>query len=359
MRFGVVLPPKIDEWQIFKYAEDLGYDSAWACDSQMLYSDCYATLALAAAGTKRIALGTGVTAAGTRSAPITAHSIASVSKLAPGRTFLGIGTGLTAMRTMGQKPMRVRDFEAYLQTLRGLLNGEEVRYPPGEDGAYTRFMNREDGFIDLEQPIPIYVAANGPRVLRLAGAAGDGLITIAAVRPEDISASLGVVRKGAADAGRELPADYHVASMLNAVVLQPGESVTSERVLSFTGAWVAAVIHALYEIWLVSKDDSAIPPLFQPFWEEYCDYVDAMETPADRRYLQLHDGHALRLADAERRFITEDVVRAVTIIGSPSEVAEQLRAARDAGVEEVAIQSPLATAREVMREFAEQVRPLL
>jgi alkanesulfonate monooxygenase SsuD/methylene tetrahydromethanopterin reductase-like flavin-dependent oxidoreductase (luciferase family) len=84
MRFGVVLAPRIADWELFRYAEELGFDSAWACDSQMLWSDCYATLALAATHTERIALGPGVAAAGTRLAPVTAHSIASVAKLAPG-----------------------------------------------------------------------------------------------------------------------------------------------------------------------------------------------------------------------------------------------------------------------------------
>ena len=92
MKFGVVIAPKIDDSKIFKYAEDLGYDAAWACDSQMSVVRRYATLALAAADTSRIELGPGVAAAGTRLAPVTAHSIASNSKLAPGRTRIAVGT---------------------------------------------------------------------------------------------------------------------------------------------------------------------------------------------------------------------------------------------------------------------------
>ncbi|MEK6438594.1 hypothetical protein [Pseudonocardia sp. T1-2H] len=84
-----------------------------------------------------------------------------------------------------------------------------------------------------------------------------------------------------------------------------------------------------------------------------------METPEDRRYLELHDGHATWLPAAERRFLTEDAVRAVTIVGTVDEVVEQIREAEQAGVTELALQSPLATARDVMREFAERVRPAL
>ncbi|TML12945.1 MAG: LLM class flavin-dependent oxidoreductase, partial [Actinobacteria bacterium] len=110
VQFGIFVATKIDDWQLIQYAEELGYDRAWIPDSQMIWSDCYATLALAAHNTKRIQLGTGVAIPGTRVAPVTAHSIASIARLAPGRVFLGIGTGHTAMRVMGMDPMKIREF---------------------------------------------------------------------------------------------------------------------------------------------------------------------------------------------------------------------------------------------------------
>ena len=91
MQFGVCVATKIDDWQLIQYAEERGYDRAWVPDSQMIWSDCYATLALAAQHTSRIQIGTGVAIPGTRIAPVTAHSIASINRLAPGRVFLGIG----------------------------------------------------------------------------------------------------------------------------------------------------------------------------------------------------------------------------------------------------------------------------
>ena len=44
MQFGICVATKIDDWQMIKYAEELGYDRAWIPDSQMIWSDCYATL---------------------------------------------------------------------------------------------------------------------------------------------------------------------------------------------------------------------------------------------------------------------------------------------------------------------------
>ena len=105
MQFSIFVQTNIEEWKLAKEAEDLGYDACWFPDSQMIWSDCYATMAVAAQNTSRIRLGTGVSIPGTRIAPVTAHSIATVNQLAPGRVFLGLGTGHTAMRVMGQKPM--------------------------------------------------------------------------------------------------------------------------------------------------------------------------------------------------------------------------------------------------------------
>ena len=101
MDFGICVAAKIDDVGYITHAENLGYSHAWVADSQMIWSDCYAVLALAAQQTRTINIGTGVSVAGTRIAPVTAHSIATINRLAPSRTFLGIGTGNTAMRIMG------------------------------------------------------------------------------------------------------------------------------------------------------------------------------------------------------------------------------------------------------------------
>src|SRR5262249_36253994 len=113
MEFGVQCGAKIDEVESIVLGDQLGYTSAWIGDSQLVWSDCYATLALAAVRTSGIRLGTGVAAAGTRIAPVTAHSIATINQLAPGRTFLGLGAGSTSKHTMGQLPMRLGGVARY------------------------------------------------------------------------------------------------------------------------------------------------------------------------------------------------------------------------------------------------------
>jgi alkanesulfonate monooxygenase SsuD/methylene tetrahydromethanopterin reductase-like flavin-dependent oxidoreductase (luciferase family) len=135
----ITVDTHVSKWDCIKKAEDLGYDRAWVPDSQMIWSDCYATLALAAVNTKRIHIGTGVAIPGTRIAPVTAHSIASINQLAPGRVFLGIGTGHTAMRVMGQNPMPARQFREYTRVVRSLLDGKAVDYTYGGSTREIQF----------------------------------------------------------------------------------------------------------------------------------------------------------------------------------------------------------------------------
>src|SRR4029077_10371017 len=160
MKFGAMVVPGASDWQLFHDLEEMGFDSAWSPDSQMIYSDTYAVLALAAAHTSRIRLGTGVAIAPTRLAPVTAHSIATINQLAPGRTFLAIGTGHTAMRVMGKDPMKASAFREYLRGVRALLHGEELHSTLDGKTHDTRSPPPNEGFITGPEPVPIYVAAD-------------------------------------------------------------------------------------------------------------------------------------------------------------------------------------------------------
>ena len=91
MKYSLTVSTRITDWKFIKELEDLGYDAAWVPDSQMIWSDCYATLALAAANTSRIRIGTGVAIPGTRIAPTNAAAISSINAIAPGRVFWGVG----------------------------------------------------------------------------------------------------------------------------------------------------------------------------------------------------------------------------------------------------------------------------
>jgi alkanesulfonate monooxygenase SsuD/methylene tetrahydromethanopterin reductase-like flavin-dependent oxidoreductase (luciferase family) len=222
-----MIQPRIDDPGLPCEIERLGFDSLWVPDSHMISSDCYAVLTLAAVNTSRIRLGTGVSIASTRIAPVTAHSIATINRLAPGRVFLGLGTGHTAMRTMGFDPVPPSEFREYLRVVRGLLRDGEVEFKWRGRSQHIQFLHRQLGLIDIDHPIPIYVAANGPRALRAAGEFGDGRVSADNEPKEGLEQSLAAVRAGAAAAGRALPADFHTATLAFTCVLRPGETLES------------------------------------------------------------------------------------------------------------------------------------
>jgi alkanesulfonate monooxygenase SsuD/methylene tetrahydromethanopterin reductase-like flavin-dependent oxidoreductase (luciferase family) len=322
----------------------------------MIWSDCYAVLALAAAHTSTLRLGTGVAIAGTRSAPVTAHSIASINRLAPGRVFLGIGTGHTAMRVMGFDPVKPREFREYLRVVRGLLRGEEVEYTHGGETREIQFLHRELGFVDVEHEIPIYVAANGPLALRAAGAYGDGRISAGGEPPDRVRGCLEVIRAGAEGVGRSLPHAYHSAALSFSCVLEPGERLDSDRVIDEVGSMVTASLHFWWELYRQHGTDAFVPPECGSEWEQYLDYVAKMETPERKRYQQIHDGHCTYLVPAERRFVTPNTIRASGgLVGEPAEIIDQLRQAEAAGLKEVTLLPPMASARKIFKDFAQHV----
>ena len=97
--------------------------------------------------------------------------MATLNQLAPGRVHLGIGTGNTAMRTMGQRPMRIADYDEYLGVLAGscAARSSTTRYRDRERPIRMLTDNKE--YIGLEPKIPLYVSGFGPRAMELAGQA--------------------------------------------------------------------------------------------------------------------------------------------------------------------------------------------
>lgn len=357
MEFGVCVDTHVSKWDLIRYAEELGLDRAWVPDSQMIWSDCYATLALAAVNTKRIKIGTGVAIPGTRIAPVTAHSIASISQLAPGRVFLGIGSGHTAMRVMGQEPMPVGEFREYLRVVRGLLEGKAVDYTYRGKTREITFLHRDRYYVNLDQPIPIYVAANGPKALAAVGAYGDGWITVGGA-PEEVAPKLEQIQAGAKQAGRRLPANFHTACLTTGCVLRPGEKLSDGRVIDETGSWVTAALHFFYEIWKQQGErEELIPPAFANVWGDYLKRVKSYSLPEEKRFRQIHDGHCTFLQPEERKFVTPEAIRATSIVGTPDEIVAQLREMEKGGIKEITLLPPAEYQRKVLRDFSEFILP--
>ena len=245
LNFGLNLPVRIDSWKDMTVAEDLGFTSAWFYDSQMLYSDIYATMTLVAEHTKRIKIGTGIVVPSNRIAPVTAHAIATIDQLAPGRAMLGIGTGFTGRNMMGLPPVRLDDLREHVRICRALLCGDEVLFREGKRERWIRFMHTDRGYINIKENIPIVIAAQGPKALKVAGEIADGwMAPVSDV--EGFKQNFDVVKSGAKRAGRDAQ-NFSATMFAAACVLKPGESLASARVLSQMGPMAAVALHALWK----------------------------------------------------------------------------------------------------------------
>ena len=106
---GVVAQERVDSVAaLAAEAEALGFGGIWVADSQHVFRDPWAALALAAARTHRIRLATGVTNPVTRAPAVTACAVATLDELSGGRAVLGIGVGESAVHNLGLR----RAFEA-------------------------------------------------------------------------------------------------------------------------------------------------------------------------------------------------------------------------------------------------------
>ncbi|MBI2370114.1 MAG: LLM class flavin-dependent oxidoreductase [Deltaproteobacteria bacterium] len=204
LRMGVTLHTgDMSMAEIVEYArlaEELGYDGFWPTEESG--KDAFQVLAVLAGMTRRIRLGTGIVNVYSRSPTLLAMSATTLDRLSGGRAFLGLGTGGIGFMERGhgiaiERPLaRMRE---YLAIIRRLLAGERMSYE-------GRFFRLRDFHLRERPPradLPLYVAALNPRMIEVAGEAGDGVI-LNFLTPEHLAEEVRPrLQAGAARAGRD------------------------------------------------------------------------------------------------------------------------------------------------------------
>ena len=138
---------------------------------------------------------------------MTASSIATIDELAPGRVLLGWGIGDTAVRLAGLRPARVKELEDGTRLMRALLDGESV-----EVGA------ARPARLPHHRPVPIWIAAGGPRTLRMAGGVADGVFIRVGTHPAT-SQDLGRRHPSRRRRGRPRSGPVRVAAIFHTVLM--------------------------------------------------------------------------------------------------------------------------------------------
>ena len=241
MKFGIAIPTDADSWRLVRRAEELGFHHAWFYDTQMLSADCFVAMAACAMRTTRIRLGTGVLIPSNRIAPVAANAFASLNKLAPGRIDFGISTGFTGRRAMGLGAVKLKDMVEYIRVVQALWRGETVETEIEGQRRLIGFLNPDLGLINLRDPMPLYIAASGPRARALTARLGGGWIDGAA-SVERATANLALMRQAWAAANQE-PAALNAVAWAGGAVLEDGEPADSPRAVAQAGPRAATMLH--------------------------------------------------------------------------------------------------------------------
>ena len=166
----------------------------------------WSTIGAMAAVTTNVEFATGVTTPLWRFHPaVVAQAAATLDRLSNGRFNLGVGTGENinegplGYRFPGYAERAARMGEA-LQIMRRLLGGEKLTFP----GEYYQ-TDRAKLYSPPFGPVPIWLAAGGPKSAALAAAQADGIITSVKDPEVTIERVLDPARRAAEGAGRPVP----------------------------------------------------------------------------------------------------------------------------------------------------------
>ena len=353
MDFGITFPSYIRAYHDVKMAEEYGFTHAWFYDSQMCYSDVYATMALAAEHSRYIKLGTLVSILGNRIAPVTAHSIATINELAPGRVILGVGSGFTGRNVMGMPPAKLATMRHEIEVIKRLIKGEEARYIEGNLKRDIRFLNRNNEYINVKDNIPLYMASNGPKANDMVGELADGWVTIG-LDPNYIKAGVEQIKAAAKKHGRNARSLY-TTNLTNGCVLRPGEDIMSRRVIKQVGPSAILLLHTNWAPKKMAAGPFAPPEVADLAKKYFNQHIKKMKTPMAKRYQQMHAGHLTQLQPGEEKYLTPDLIKPATLTGSPGEIIDRIRELEDAGISNIALNVCGTDARGIIREFGNEI----
>ena len=309
-----------DQLELAQTAEQLGYDSVWTAEAYG--SDSATVLAWLAAGTSRIKLGAGILQIPARSAAMTAMTAATIDNLSGGRMLLGLGTsgpqvseGFHGVR-FGKQLQRTREYVAVVRMALAPqkieFHGETLDLPlPDGPGKALKLTIRP-----VQESIPIYLAALGPKNVALAGEIADGWLPVF-FSPEHTAEVRAPLLEGAERAGRSLDG-FSICPSVNVLISDDLENARHAM----------RPVLGLYVGGMGSKEQNFYNRLVSSYgFEREAEQVQEL-------YLAGRKSEALMA-------LPDDLIDLVSIVGPPARAKEKIRAFRDAGVDTLIV-SPMA-----------------
>lgn len=193
---------KITDVEAAKVAEDSGISHIGVATGPLLFADPFQYLALASQVTTTLGLGTMVLDPLTRTAPSVANSLATLNALAPGRVYCGMGAGNNALHSMGHKSANPTEFGSAVKTIKALTRGERADFDWRGMTTKIQLLSVDDGRMRVDEDMPIYVAAGGPKGMRNAAMYADALVYCVGPNPAFIKLVRAELDRLVAEAGR-------------------------------------------------------------------------------------------------------------------------------------------------------------
>ena len=321
-------------------AEEAGFDSVWAAEAYG--SDTATVLAWLAANTSRIRIGSAIFQMPGRTPAMTAMTAATLDNISDGRMILGIGSSgpQVAEGWHGQRFARqLQRTREYVDILRKALARERLEYAgeiyqlPLPDGP-GKALKLTIGTV--QERIPIYVAAIGPKNTQLTGEIADGWLPTF-FSPEHVSEFRSLLEEGAARAGggKAIDESFDIAPNVNVSIDEDIERARDAM----------RPVLALYVGGMGSREKNFYNALVRRYgFEEAADKVQDL-------YL---DGKKEEAAAA----LPDELIDHTSLVGPKDRVAERLAVYKEAGVGTL-ICSPMAFEPEerkrMIRDLAELV----
>jgi 5,10-methylenetetrahydromethanopterin reductase len=346
IKYGIFLwndqpVPRIAE-QV-QLAEELGYDTAWLLDSQLVGRELYTTMAVAADRTSRITLAPGVTHFATRHPTVMASGFASLAEVAPGRIQLAVGFGDSAIRGLGGKPTKLEEYRQNFELTRRLLQGESVPY----NGQELKLAWADP---ELTRQIPLYTCpGQGPKSQGLAGELGCPVVVLCDAH--ELPRAIAQINAGAAKFGKTAK-DLGISWWAHTSISDDWDAVKEHMQSPLS----IRIRHHYYDYKRGSRPESDLlvdPETARQIAEGY-NFLEHATSKAE------HSQVLLSLPDEQWKHLLRG-----KMAGSPEEVAERIRQTVEQYEEifEVVmylhVDSPRLTSSQVIKTFAERVRPLL
>jgi 5,10-methylenetetrahydromethanopterin reductase len=304
---GISPRQSFESWAAFvAELEAEGVGRVWVIDSQLAMKDVYAGLVVAALNTKWIDLGIGVTNAVTRHPTITANAIAAVAEISHGRAVLGLGAGDSALYGVGMKPQKVAEVEEAIDFFQAVLSGQEGQL----GGRHYRLPH-------AAAAVPVYLAVSQERMCELAGRKADGAIVMGPAQPDMVRRQVEWIEAGLEAAGRKRN-DIDISFMATT-------SANVDDVRSWASTQARLLTHY-----------KELPPSLLPFRDEIKLSADSYDYA---EHLSTRAGHSAAVSD--------DLTRALAVVGTPVECAARLRELWSTGVD--TLMFPLAGRNRVGR----------